>query len=117
MVFLLSFRLFFRLGAVIQTEHTTLLAHMGLQKPSVMAGKATIRLVDYDDDDVAASAAAGIDDGEDEHVAVSLGRVAEHTTKSVGVVEHIAVQTTVSLEIVSLGQGGCCCVAHLALFG
>ena len=77
-----------------------------------MAGKATIRLVDLDDDDVAASAAAGIYDGDDEHFTVSLEMVEEHTTVSVGVVGHIAVHITVSLEIVvdhstaSLGQGG-----------
>ena len=56
---------------------------MGLQKPSVMAGKATIRLVDrMIDDDVAASDSAVADmyDGDDEHF--SLEMVAEHTTVS-----------------------------------
>ena len=81
---------------------------MGLQKPSIMAGKATIGLVE-DDDEVAASAATDICDGNDEYL--SLEMLAEHTTVSVGVVEHIAVHITLALEIVvehstlSLGVG------------
>ena len=66
---------------------------MGLQKPSnhVMAGKATMHLVDYENDDVEASSATCLDDGDDEHITVSLEMV-----------EHIAVHVTVSLEMVSL---------------
>ena len=45
---------------------------MGLKKTfqigkHILAGKATIHSVDYEDDDVEASAATGIDDGDDEH--------------------------------------------------
>ena len=57
---------------------------MGLQKPSnhVMAGKATMHLVDYEDDDVEASSATAIDDGDDEHITISLEM--EHITVSLG---------------------------------
>ena len=42
---------------------------------------------------------AGIDDGDDEHITVSLDMVTEHTpTVSVGVVGHIAVHITVSVS-------------------
>ena len=61
---------------------------MGPQKPSkhhVMAGKATVHLVDYEADEDAASAAAGIDDGVDEHITVSLEMVVEHITVFLGV--------------------------------
>ena len=44
-----------------------------------MAGKATIHSVDYEDDDVEASSATGIDDGDDEHITVSLEMVVEHS--------------------------------------
>ena len=47
---------------------------MGLQKPSnpyVVAGKATVHSVDYEDD-VEASAATGFGDGDDEQITVSL---------------------------------------------
>ena len=37
---------------------------------------------------------AGIDDGDDEHITVSLDMVTEHITVSVGVVGHIAVHIT-----------------------
>ena len=97
------------------TENIQLLAHMGLQKPSkhhIMAGKATIHSFDYEENDAEASAATGIDDGDDEYITVYLEMVVEHTTVSLGVVEHIAVHITVSLEMVvkhitvSLGQEG-----------
>ena len=71
--------LLIRLWAVIQTFH------------HVMAGKATVHGFEYEDDDVEASAATGIDDGDDEHITVSLEMVVQHTTVSLGVVEHIAV--------------------------
>ena len=65
-----------------------------------MAGKATIHSLEYEDDDVEASAATGIDHGDDEHISVSLEMVVDLTTVSTGAVEHIAVHITVSLEMV-----------------
>ena len=63
--------------------------------------QATLVLVGYEDEDVEASSATGIDgDGDDEHITVSLE-----------LVEHIVVHVTVSLEMVvehitvSLGLG------------
>ena len=57
-----------------------------------MAGKATVHGVDYEDD-TEASAATGFDDDDDEHITVSLEMVVEHTTVSLGVVEHTATIT------------------------
>ena len=64
-----------------------------------MAGKATIHSVDYDDDDVEASAASVIDDGENEHITVCLEMVAEHTRFSV---EHTAVHIPIINIILTL---------------
>ena len=79
---------------------------MGLQKPSnhVMAGKATIHSLDCEDDDVEASSATDIDDGDDvEHISVSLG-VEEHISVSLGVAEHISVFLGVE-EYISVSLG------------
>ena len=65
-----------------------------------MAGKATVDSVDDEDDDVEASAATSFDDGDDDHITVSLEMVVERTTVSLGIVEHIAVHITMSLEMV-----------------
>ena len=51
---------------------------------------------------------AGIDDGDDEHITVSLDMVTEQTTLSVGVVGHIAMQITVS--VFTLKSGVCDCL-------
>ena len=51
---------------------------------------------------------AGIDDGDDEHITVSLDMVTEQTTVSVGVVGHIAMQITVSVS--TLKSGVCDCL-------
>ena len=42
---------------------------------------------------------AGIDNGDDEHITVSLDMVTEETTVSVVVVRHIAMQITVSVSL------------------
>ena len=46
---------------------------------------------------------AGIDDGDDEHITVSLDMVTEQTAVSVGVVGHIAMQITVSVSTLKSG--------------
>ena len=54
-----------------------------------MAGKATVHGFEYEDDDVEASAATGIDDGDDEHITVSMEL--EITKVSPGAVKHIII--------------------------
>ena len=49
-----------------------------------------------------------VDDGDDEHITVSLDMVTEQTTVSVGVVGHIAVHITVSVS--TLKSGVCDCL-------
>ena len=66
------------------------------RKPS---GKATIHCLEYEDDDVEASAATGIDDGDDEHITVFLEMVVEHITVSLVLVEHIAASLGVEEHI------------------
>ena len=51
---------------------------------------------------------AGMVDGDDEHITVSLDMMTEQTTLSVGVVGHIAMQITVS--VFTLKSGVCDCL-------
>ena len=86
---------------------------MGLQKPSnhVMAGKATIHSLDCEDDDVEASSATEIDDGDDvEHISVSLG-VEEHISVPLVNEKHISVSLGAE-EHISVSLGG---VEHISV--